>query len=68
VADRVEVVVQVNGKLRARVMVAADQVGDAQVLEAAALADDKIKGVLAGKDVRRVVVVARKHLVNIVVG
>jgi leucyl-tRNA synthetase len=64
-ADEIEVPVQVNGKLRARLTVAAD-IGPKE-LEAAALADPRVKEALAGKQVRKVVVVPRK-LVNIVVG
>ena len=62
--DEVEVPVQVNGKLRSRVTVAADS--DAAVLEAAARADDRVAGLLVGKTVRKVVVVPGK-LVNFVV-
>jgi leucyl-tRNA synthetase len=63
-ADTIEVPVQVNGKLRARLSVPADI--DDKALEAAAFADEKVRGLVAGKVVRKVIVVARK-LVNIVV-
>ena len=46
VEDTVEYPVQVNGKVRGRVTVAAD--ADADALEAAALADEKVQAFLAG--------------------
>ena len=61
--DLIEIVVQVNGKLRARLSVAADTGKDA--LEAAALTDENVQRFVAGKDVRKVIVVPGK-LVNIV--
>jgi leucyl-tRNA synthetase len=63
-ADTIEVPVQVNGKLRSRVVVAADV--DEKAMEAAALADEKIKTLLNGKTVRKIIV-AKGKLVNIVV-
>ncbi len=62
--DEVEVVVQVNGKLRSRVVVAK---GTAQEeLERLARADAKVQPFVDGKTVHKVIVVADK-LVNIVV-
>jgi len=63
-ADSIEVPVQVNGKLRAKLQVPAEI--DAAGLEAAALADAKVIETLAGKTPKKVIVVPRK-LVNIVV-
>ncbi|RBY82553.1 leucine--tRNA ligase [Geodermatophilus sp. TF02-6] len=65
VEDTVQVAVQVNGKVRAQVTVPAD--ADAAALEAAARADEKVAGHLAGRTVRRVVAVPGR-LVNFVVG
>jgi len=62
--DLIELVVQVNGKLRARISVDAD--ADRDVIEARALADENVQRFIAGKDVRRVIVVPGR-LVNIVV-
>jgi leucyl-tRNA synthetase len=59
-----ELPVQVNGKLRSRIVVAADA-GQAAVL-AAALADGKIAASLVGKEIVKKIVVPGK-LVNIVV-
>lgn len=64
VEDTVEYPVQVNGKVRGRVTVAADAAADA--VEAAALADDKVLAFLGGKTPKKVIVVAGR-LVNVVV-
>ncbi len=64
VEDTVEYVVQVNGKVRGRVVVAADADEDAVI--AAALADDKVQAFLAGATPRKVIVVAGR-LINLVV-
>jgi leucyl-tRNA synthetase len=65
VTDTVEVPVQVNGKVRARFQVAPDS--DADALEAAARADDKVAALLEGATVRKVIAIPGK-LVNFVVG
>jgi leucyl-tRNA synthetase len=65
VEDTVQVAVQVNGKVRAQVSVAAD--ADAAALEAAARTDERIAGYLEGATVRRVVAVPGR-LVNFVLG
>jgi leucyl-tRNA synthetase len=62
--DRIELVIQVNGKLRGRVSVPADA-GDEQV-RALALAEEGVARHTQGKPVRKVIVVPGK-LVNIVV-
>ncbi len=64
-ADRVQYVVQVNGKLRGRIEVAAD--AERGAIEAAALAEPNVQRFLAGKAVRKVIVVPGR-LVNIVAG
>lgn len=64
-ADEIEVPVQVNGKLRVRLTVAAGISKEA--LEATALADERIRELTHGKPVRKVIVVPGK-LVNIVIG
>jgi leucyl-tRNA synthetase len=63
-ADMIEVPVQVNGKLRARIQVPA--VSDEAALEAAARADDKVQVHINGKTIRKVIV-AKGKLVNFVV-
>ena len=62
--DTVEYPVQVNGKVRGRVTVAADAAPDA--VQAAALADDKVIAALDGKAPKKVIVVPGR-MVNIVV-
>jgi leucyl-tRNA synthetase len=64
VRDAIELVVQVNGKLRGRVTVPAD--ADRNEVEAAAMADDNVKRFVEGMAVAKVIVVPGK-LVNIVV-
>ena len=61
--ESIEIPVQVLGKVRSRITVAAD--ADAKTLESAALADERIKALIEGKTVRKVVVVPGK-LVNVV--
>jgi leucyl-tRNA synthetase len=61
--DEIELVVQVNGKLRSKVTVAVN--ADNEMIEAAALADEKIISNIEGKTVRKVIVVPGR-LVNIV--
>jgi leucyl-tRNA synthetase len=64
-AEEVEVPVQINGKLRSKVTVPADI--DEAALQKIALADEKIRSLIDGKQVRKIIVVKGK-LVNIVVG
>jgi leucyl-tRNA synthetase len=64
VEDTVEYPVQVNGKVRGHVTVPAD--ADADTLEAAALADEKVQAFLNGAAPKKVIVVAGR-LVNLVV-
>jgi leucyl-tRNA synthetase len=64
VEDRVRVVVQVNGKKRDDVEVAADASEDE--LRAAALASERVRALLDGREPRKVVVVPGR-LVNVVV-
>jgi leucyl-tRNA synthetase len=64
-ADEIEVPVQINGKTKAKVVVPAET--DGAGLEAAALADEKVKALIGGKPVRKVIVVPGR-LVNVVVG
>ncbi len=63
--DTVEMVVQVNGKVRAKISVAADTANDE--IEALAIADENAQRFIDGKEIRKVIVVPGK-LINIVVG
>ncbi|HET7074006.1 MAG TPA: class I tRNA ligase family protein, partial [Mycobacterium sp.] len=64
VDDTVEYPVQVNGKVRGRVVVGAD--ADDETLKAVAMADEKVRAFLAGATPRKVIVVPGR-LVNLVV-
>ena len=59
----IEIPVQVNGKLRDRLVIAAD--ATEQELEAAALASPKVKEFTRGKAIKKIIVVPKK-LVNVV--
>lgn len=63
VEDEVEVVVQINGKVRSKLTIAKDLAKDE--LETLAMSDELIKEQLVGKTIRKVVVIPNK-LVNIV--
>ncbi len=62
--DEVEIVVQVNGRLRGRIRAAPGS--ERETLEAAALAEENVARFVAGNQVRKIIVVPDK-LVNIVV-
>jgi len=62
--DEVEMAVQVNGKLRGRIVVSAGASEDS--VREAALNDEKVKAAIAGKTIVKIIVVPGK-LVNIVV-
>ncbi|MDT8449601.1 MAG: leucine--tRNA ligase, partial [Wenzhouxiangellaceae bacterium] len=64
VRNKVTVIVQVNGKVRGRIE--AEAGSDRAALEKSALEEDNVRRHVAGKDVRKVIVVPDK-LVNIVV-
>lgn len=62
--DKVELMVQVNGKLRSKIKVSAD--ADNKTIESAALSDESLERFIDGKEVRKVIVVPGR-LVNIVI-
>ena len=64
VTDEIELVVQVNGKLRASIRVPAT--ADKAAIEQAAISDANVQKFVAGQAVKRVIVVPGK-LVNVVV-
>jgi leucyl-tRNA synthetase len=64
IEDEVEIVIQINGKLRDRMKMAI--VATEEELKAVALSNPKVQDRIAGKTVRRVIIVPKK-LVNIVV-
>jgi len=63
--DEIEIPVQINGKVKAKLMVPA--VADAAMLEKLALADPKVQEQIAGKTVRKVIA-KPKQMVSIVMG
>jgi leucyl-tRNA synthetase len=65
VESEIEIPVQVNGKLRDVIKVPAD--ADNAALEAAAKASEKVKLFLAGKTVKKVIIVPKK-MVNLIAG
>jgi leucyl-tRNA synthetase len=64
VEDSIEIPIQINGKVRSRLTVAADT--DATTLEAMALADEKIAGLVSGQTIRKVISIPGR-MVNLVV-
>jgi leucyl-tRNA synthetase len=62
--DEIEIPVQINGKLRSRIVVPAG--ASEELIRERALADDKVKAAIAGKQIVKWIVVPSK-LVNIVV-
>ena len=65
VRDEIELVVQVNGKLRGKILVAAS--ADKATQEAAAIANPDVQRYLEGVSIKKVIVVPGR-LINIVVG
>lgn len=63
VDDEVEIVVQVNGKLRAKIKIAKDI--SKEEMQEIALSNDNVKASIEGKDIMKVIAVPQK-LVNIV--
>jgi leucyl-tRNA synthetase len=62
--EEIELVVQVNGKIKTRLTVAAD--ADEATVRRLALEDERVQSAIAGKQIAKVIVIAGK-LVNIVV-
>ena len=66
VADTVELVVQVNGKLRAKFEIAVDDLEDEEKLTEMVLADERVKK-YTEKGVKKTIFVKKNKLINIVV-
>ncbi len=62
--DMIEIIVQVNGKLRGRISVASD--ADKEAISALALADKNVQRFVADKEIRKTIIVPGR-LVNVVV-
>ncbi len=66
VSDTVEVVVQINGKLRAKLTVNADDLNDEKIIANLALADEKVQK-YTKSGVKKTIFVPKAKLLNIVV-
>ena len=64
VQDKVELMVQVNGKLRSKISIAVD--ANKETIEALALADESVQRFIDGNEIRKIIVVPGR-LINIVV-
>ena len=62
--EQIEMVIQVNGKIRSRIFIPVDS-SDEEIKQLA-LSDEKTAGAIAGKNLKKVIIVPKK-LVNIVV-
>ncbi len=60
----IELAVQVNGKIKDRIVVSAD--ADEEQIKQKALASDKVAAAIAGKEVRKIIII-KSRLVNIVI-
>ncbi len=67
VAEETEVVVQVNGKLRDKILVPTEDLTSEEKLREAALASANVQKFIADKEIRKVIVPKHAKLVNIVV-
>ena len=65
IETEVEMVLQINGKVRGRVTLPVD--ADEETVKKAAMADPKIASLVAGKTIRKAIVVPGK-LCNLVIG
>ena len=64
VVSEVEIVLQINGKIRDKMMISADLTPDE--MKAAALANKKVQALIDGKEIVKCIAVPKK-LINIVV-
>ncbi len=67
ITEVVEVVVQVNGKLRGKLLVKPDELGDEERLKELALAEENVQKFIQGKEIRRVILPKNSKLINLVV-
>ena len=64
VEDKITIAVQVNGKMRGTIEVASD--AETKIYESGAVSLQTVKAQIAGKEVKRIIVVPKK-IVNLVV-
>jgi leucyl-tRNA synthetase len=67
VANEAELVVQVNGKVRGKTMIASGDLSDEAKIKDIALNLENVQTFIKGRAVRKVIIVAKNRLVNIVV-
>ena len=67
VSDTAEVVIQINGKLRAKLQVATDDLQDHDKLQQLALAEPKIQKHLDGAEPKKIIIPPHNKLINIVI-
>ena len=67
VADRVEVVIQVNGKLRSKLQVSPAVLEDSAKLQELALADENVQRFVANQPIKKVIIPRGARLINFVV-
>ena len=65
VADTVEIVIQVNGKLRAKLEVPAEDLEDEEKIKSLALADERVKKFIPGEP-KKTIFVKKAKLLNVV--
>ena len=65
--ETVEVVVQVNGKLRARLQISAEESNDEEALKKLAFDQENIKNHTKDKEIIKTIILPQRHLINIVV-
>ncbi len=63
-SESITIVIQVNGRVRSQIVM--DSEADEEEVKRAAFSDERVKGYIAGKEIKKVIVVPKK-LVNIVV-
>lgn len=67
VQDTVELVVQINGKVRAKIEVSTEITDKQAEIEAIALADPRVKNHTAGKTIAKTIYIAKNHLLSLVI-
>ena len=66
VADTVEFVIQVNGKLRSRLQIPLSEIHDAEKITDLALNDPNVQKFVTGKP-KKIIIPSKAHLINIVI-
>ena len=67
ISDTVEIIVQVNGKLRGKLSISTDEANDEAKVKALALADERIAKYATAETAKKIIFVPKAHILNIVV-